>query len=118
MQVAAFNVLNYFLTLTGPNARGAASAAQFAQQSAKIVPAIEALDADIVTLMEIEDTDSTGYTPGNADAALADLVDRLNAAAGAERWAYVPLPDELYAVDRDVIRNAIIYRHGVVSAGG
>ena len=38
------------------------------------MPAIEALGADIVTLMEIEDTDSTGYTPGNADAALADLV--------------------------------------------
>ena len=35
--------------------------------------------------MEIEDTDSTGYTPGNADAALADLVRRLNAAAGRRR---------------------------------
>ena len=80
--------------------------------------AIAALDAEVVTLLEIEDTDSTGYTPGNADAALADLVDRLNAAAGAERWAYVPLPDELYAVDRDVIRNAIIYRRGVVEPVG
>ena len=118
LQVAAFNVLNYFLTWTGPNARGAGSAEEFGRQSAKIVAAIGALDAEIVTLLEIEDTDSTGFTPGNADTALADLVDRLNAAAGAERWAYVPLPDELYAVDRDVIRNAIIYRRGVVSPLG
>jgi Ca2+-binding RTX toxin-like protein len=30
----------------------------------------------------------------------------------------VPLPDELYAVDRDVIRNGIIYRDGVVQPVG
>jgi uncharacterized protein len=30
----------------------------------------------------------------------------------------VPLPEELYAVDRDVIRNAIIYRRDVVSPVG
>ena len=114
VQVGAFNVLNYFLTHSGPDARGARSAEQFERQAAKIVTAIGALDADVVTLMEIEDTDSTGRTPGNADGALADLVRRLNAAAGAEVWSYVPLPDELYAVDRDVIRNAIIYRNDVV----
>jgi uncharacterized protein len=118
LQVAAFNVLNYFLTWTGDNARGAQSEAEFNQQSAKIVAAISRLDAEIVTLLEIEDTDSTGYAPGNADAALADLVDRLNEAAGSQRWAFVPLPDELYAVDRDVIRNGIIYRRDVVSPVG
>ena len=114
VQIGAFNVLNYFLTFTGDNARGARSAAQLEAQAGKIVPAILALGADVVTLMEIEDTDSTGYTPGNADAALADLVARLNAAEGADAWSYVPLPEELYAVDRDVIRNGIIYRHDVV----
>jgi len=118
LQVAAFNVLNYFLTWTGPDARGADNKEQFALQSAKIVAAIEALDAEVVTLMEIEDTDSTGLTPGNADTALDDLVDRLNAAAGRQKWAYVPLPDELYAVDRDAIRNAIIYQRGVVEPVG
>ncbi len=80
--MGAFNVLNYFITLTGPDARGATSPAGFAKQSAKIVTAISALDADVVTLMEIEDTDSTGCQPGNADGALADLVGKLNAAAG------------------------------------
>ena len=118
MQMAAFNVLNYFLTFTGPDARGAGSAAEFERQAGKIVPAIEALGAEVVTLMEIEDTDSTGYTPGNADAALADLVRRLNNAAGYRKWTFVPLPRELYAVDRDVIRSAIIYQPGVVRPVG
>jgi predicted extracellular nuclease len=95
LQVAAFNVLNYFLTFTGPDARGARSAEQLERQAGKIVPAIEALNAEVVTLMEVEDTDSTGYANGNADTALADLVDRLNEAAGRQKWAYVPLPDEL-----------------------
>jgi predicted extracellular nuclease len=118
LQVAAFNVLNYFITFDPAVGRGATSPEQFELQAGKIVPAILALNADIVTLMEIEDTDSTGHTPGNADVALAELVGRLNAAAGSEVWAYVPLPDELYTVDRDVIRNAIIYRADVVQPVG
>lgn len=118
VRLGAFNVLNYFLTFTGPDARGADSAAALDKQAAKTVAAISALGADVVTLMEVEDTDSTGYSPGNADTAVADLVGRLNAAAGAEQWAYVPLPAELYAVQRDVIRNAIIYRRDVVAPVG
>jgi predicted extracellular nuclease len=120
VQVGAFNVLNYFLTWTGPDARGARTAADFERQADKIVSAIDALDADVVTLMEIEDTNSTGYDAGagNADLALADLVKRLNDHAGADQWSYVPLPEELYAVDRDAIRNAIIYRNDVVAPVG
>ncbi|GAA1831369.1 ExeM/NucH family extracellular endonuclease [Microlunatus capsulatus] len=109
VQVGSFNVLNYFLTLTGPDARGARTPEQLERQAGKIVPAINALGADVVTLLEIEDTDSTGYSPGNADAALADLVARLDADAGYAKWSYVPLPQELLAVDRDVIRNGILY---------
>ena len=118
VQVGAFNVLNYFLTHSGPDARGARSEEQFEEQAAKIVTAISALDADVVTLMEIEDTDSTGYSQGDADSALADLVRRLNDVAGAEVWSYVPLPEALYDVERDVIRNAIIYRNDVVMPVG
>ncbi|MGY2063912.1 ExeM/NucH family extracellular endonuclease [Blastococcus sp. SYSU DS0619] len=113
VQVGAFNVLNYFLTFGGVG-RGAPNQAELEEQAGKIVPAINALGADVVTLMEIEDTDSSGLTPGNADTALADLVARLNADAGSEKWAYVPFPEELYAVERDVIRNAIIYQDDVV----
>ena len=50
--------------------------------------------------------------------ALADLVRRLNTAAASDKWSYVPLPDELLAVDRDVIRNAIIYQNDVVQPVG
>jgi predicted extracellular nuclease len=117
VKIGAFNVLNYFLTLGGQG-RGATSQREFERQAGKIVPAIGALGADVVTLMEIEDSDSTGLTPGNADTALADLVQRLNRAAGAPVWAYVPMPQELYGVDRDVIRSAIIYKPGVVQPVG
>ncbi|MGX5655936.1 ExeM/NucH family extracellular endonuclease [Geodermatophilus nigrescens] len=118
VQIGAFNVLNYFLTFDQSVGRGARNAEEFERQAGKIVPAIAALDADVVSLLEIEDTDSTGLTPGNADTALADLVRRLNAAAGAEVWSYVPMPRELYGVDRDVIRNGIIYRNDVVQPVG
>ncbi|MGY1837647.1 ExeM/NucH family extracellular endonuclease [Blastococcus sp. SYSU DS0510] len=114
VQVAAFNVLNYFLTFDQSVGRGAESPAELEKQAGKIVPAIEALDADVVTLMEIEDTDASGYSPGDADTALADLVSRLNEAPGYDKWDFVPLPEELYGVDRDVIRNAIIYQDDVV----
>ena len=117
VQLSAFNVLNYFLTFGGEG-RGARSQEQLELQAGKIVPAIEALGAEVVTLMEIEDTDSTGLTPGNADTALADLVRRLDDAAGYDKWSYVPFPQELYDVDRDVIRNGIIYQHDVVLAVG
>ncbi len=112
LQVGAFNVLNYFLTWSGEQARGARNAEQFERQSAKIVTAIRRLGAEVVALMEVEDTASTGYDGGaqDADLALAELVRRLNEAEGAQVWAYVPFPENLYAVGRDVIRNAIIYR--------
>ena len=118
VQVGAFNVLNYFLTLATDGGRGAESKADFERQAAKIVEAIEALDADVVTLMEIEDTNSTGYGDETPDQAVANLVSRLNAEAGFDKWSYVPLPDELLAVDRDVIRNAIIYQNDVVQPVG
>ena len=118
MQVGAFNVLNYFLTLAGDGGRGAETAEEFENQADKIVTAIDALGADVVTLMEIEDTNSTGYGDGTPDQAVADLVARLNVAAGSDKWSYVPLPDELLAVDRDAIRNAIIYQNDVVQPVG
>ena len=118
VQIGAFNVLNYFLTLAADGGRGAETPEEFERQAAKIVTAIETLGADVVTLMEIEDTNSTGFGDGTPDQAVADLVSRLNVKAGFDKWAFVPLPDELLAVDRDVIRNAIIYQHDVVQPIG
>ena len=83
---------------------------QFAIQKSKIVAAINALDADIVALQEIENSPKLGEAP---DEALADLVAGLNAAAGSRVWDYVPTPAALHdAAITDFITNAIIYKRG------
>ena len=137
VKVASFNVLNYFTTLgagspgcvaytdrlgdgvtvrEGCDQRGAWDADDLQRQQAKIVKAIEALDADVVGLMEIENSAALGET---ADEATATLVDALNAAADAPVWAYVPSSDELPAAsEQDVITNAIIYRTAAVQRVG
>ncbi len=119
-RVASFNVLNYFTSVPsgeGPRApRGADSAEELAQQEAKIVAAINALGADVVALMEIENSAALGEAP---DEALSTLVAALNRAAGAGTWAFVPSPSDLPpAADQDVITNAIIYKPGRVERFG
>lgn len=137
--VASFNVLNYFTTLgedvagceaftdrtgdpvtvdecpgTGP--RGAFEDEDLERQQAKIVAAITALDADVVGLLEIE---NSAVVDGVADEALATLVDALNEAAGSPRWAYVPSSPELPDPSlQDVITNALIYQPAAVSLVG
>ncbi|MFF2832187.1 ExeM/NucH family extracellular endonuclease [Cellulosimicrobium cellulans] len=127
LSVATFNVLNYFTTtgdqLTGCtyytdragnpitvnrgcDARGAANAENLERQETKIVAAIDALDADVVALMEIENSTPFGK---DRDQALSDLVDALNDAAGADEWAFVPSPAAL-PDEEDVIRLAYIYQ--------
>ena len=116
--VAAFNVLNYFTTLTSENsnARGARTAAEFQRQEAKIVAAINALDADVVGLQEIENSVKLGKP---LDQAVGQLVDALNAAAGAGTWDYVPTADVLNDADlTDFITNAIIFKPGSVDLVG
>ncbi|NJI60545.1 ExeM/NucH family extracellular endonuclease [Microbacterium oxydans] len=118
VQVASFNVYNYFTTLKSENsnARGAANAAQFAIQKSKIVAAINGLDAEIVSLMEIENSVKLGKP---VDAALKDLVAGLNADAGSDVWGYVPTPAALNdAATTDFITNAIIYKKDAVETVG
>ena len=100
LKVASFNVLNYFTTFldgatssgqtgqgcsfgSGPasaaTCRGANNLAEFQRQQAKIVAAIAGLDADVVGLMEIQ----------NTDVATNDLVAALNARVGAGTYAAV-----------------------------
>ncbi|WP_101847150.1 ExeM/NucH family extracellular endonuclease [Zhihengliuella sp. ISTPL4] len=117
-QVASFNVYNYFTTLKSenPDARGAANAAQFAIQKSKIVSAINGLDAEIVALMEIENSVKLGKP---VDTALKDLVAGLNADAGSDVWDYVRTPEALQdPATTDYITNAIIYKKDAVSAVG
>lgn len=117
--VAAFNVFNYFTTFSddNPDARGAENQAEFDIQKSKIVAAINGLDADVVTLMEIENSIKLGKP---VDTALADLVAGLNAAAGGDVWGYVPTPDSLAdaAATTDFITNAIIYRKATATPVG
>lgn len=129
LKVASFNVLNYFTTLgsgtdgclayydrddngttvrAGCDLRGAWDAGDLQRQQEKIVSAINALGADVVGLMEIENSAKLGE---QRDEALATLVSALNAKAGAGTWAYVPSSTELPPVDlQDVITSAIIYK--------
>ena len=118
-KVASFNVLNYFTTLGDANddnvgdggctpfrdragdgntvnggceQRGAWDPQDFQRQQSKIVSAINALDADVVGLMEIENSLTLGETP---DEATNTLVAALNADAGPGTWAANPSSTEL-----------------------
>ncbi|HEX6247584.1 MAG TPA: ExeM/NucH family extracellular endonuclease [Nocardioidaceae bacterium] len=115
VDVASFNVLNYFTTIDRPGVvtdaghdpRGADSVEEFERQQAKIVAAINELDADVVGLMEIEnDAD---------DEAVDNLVSALNEAAGEQRYAAIDEPDTgggLFGTD--AIKVAMIYQPAAV----
>ncbi|MGB9011953.1 MAG: ExeM/NucH family extracellular endonuclease, partial [Aeromicrobium sp.] len=142
LSIASFNVLNYF-TLTGElfesndlgtcsyysdrtgarvtvnrcnpdGPRGAADAVNLARQQAKIVAAINALGADVVSLEEIENSAAFGMP---RDTALDTLVDALNEAAGGEQWAAVSSPSDVPEIE-DVIRTAFIHRVDAVDPIG
>jgi predicted extracellular nuclease len=100
--VASANVLNFWTTLGG---RGAYNQAEYDVQLAKLVDMLMGTGADILALQEIENNDVT----------IMALVDALNAAEGADVWAWVgPAPQNVYP-----IRNEIVYRTDmVIPVGG
>lgn len=116
LTVAAFNVLNYFTTLDGsgsicgPSAdlgcRGADSAFEFGRQQAKLVSAITAMDADVIGIIEIEN--SAGDGP------IDDLVAALNAVTDAGPYVAI----QTGAIGTDAIRVGIIYQPGAVTPVG
>ena len=138
--VGFFNVLNYFST-TGekfgcktsqaykdkdnqpvavddcgyPAPRGAYNDQAFKDQQAKIVTAINKLNADVLGLSEIENTASLYNDQSRRDEALKNLVDALNAKGG--NWDYVKSPQKI-AQDEDVIRVAFIYNKDKVEPVG
>lgn len=120
LKVAGFNVLNYFTTITGgtgadgsQSPRGASNDAEFARQQAKIVAAINALDADVVGLTEIEN-DPQGSV------SLSALVTALNAAGGT--WAFVNTGAiegaQGGALEGDAIKNGFIYNFETIELNG
>jgi uncharacterized protein len=118
LRVASFNVLNFFngngthqdgAAGGFPTARGAETLLEFNRQLAKEVSAITALNADIVGLMELENDD-----PNTGQAAIEDLVDGLNAAAGPGTYSFI----NTGIVGTDEIRVGLLYKPSVVSPAG
>ena len=94
---------------------GAAEVEDFERQQAKIVTAINALGAEVVSLAEIENSAKFGH---HRDDALAALVEALNAEpAPAPGPSSPPRPTPGDQADEDVIRTALIYRPAEVAAG-
>src|SRR5690606_15418378 len=112
LTIGAFNVLNYFDDLGEAEedcdyfadrlgepvatdfceVRGAWTQSAVEDQQDKLVAAINKSEADILGLMEIENSAGVSYLSQPRDKALATLVAALNADAGTTRWAYVPSP--------------------------
>jgi 5'-nucleotidase len=93
--------------------------ADLERQRVKEVRAINTMDADILSLEEIENSVALGES--DRDDALRSLVDALNADAGTTRWAFAPSPDptDLPATaQQDVIRTAFIYNPSKVQLVG
>ncbi len=117
LKVVSFNVLNYFSTIDdgvndicGPagnlECRGADSEEEFTRQRDKIINAIIATNADIAGLLEIEN---------NADdEAVDDLINGLNAVAGAGTYAKISTG----TIGTDAIKVALIYKPASVSPVG
>ncbi|MEZ0580118.1 ExeM/NucH family extracellular endonuclease [Nocardioides sp. MH1] len=106
---------------SGSGPRGAATTISRQRQEAKIVTAINSMDASIVALEEVEN--SIKLPAGtNRDAALAHIVDLLNTAAGSTKWKYVKSPGEATTAsaiaEQDVIRPAFIYQPALVQPVG
>ncbi|MBZ0307049.1 MAG: ExeM/NucH family extracellular endonuclease, partial [Anaerolineae bacterium] len=108
IQVASFNVLNYF---NGdgqgdgfPTSRGASNPEEWKRQHDKIISALTAINADVVGLMEIE---NDGY---GENSAIQELVNGLGAP-----YAFVAPEFEL---GTDEIKVALIYRTDTVQPVG
>ncbi len=116
LRVSSFNVLNYFTTLDlGPDicgplqnqeCRGADSATEFTRQRDKTLQALYGLDADVLGLMELENT--FGVEP------LQDLVNGLNALAGAGTYDFI----NTGTIGDDAIKVGLIYQPAVVQPVG
>lgn len=114
LQVASFNVLNYFTTFSGTTlggvgVRGADNQDELDRQTTKIVQAMETTGADVFALQELE---NGGFATGSA---IATLVDALNAQVGGGSFAFanptgVTTPGDTGGlIGTDAITTGIIY---------
>ncbi|MGI2977850.1 ExeM/NucH family extracellular endonuclease [Vibrio alginolyticus] len=122
LRIASFNVLNYFNSVadsghenpTGQN-RGATNLDEFLIQQAKIVAAMNKMDADVIGLMEVE---NNGFGDGSA---IQNLVDALNAEIddAEDYYTYVEIEEQDKYQEEyfgsDAIMVAILYRANAVT---
>jgi predicted extracellular nuclease len=105
--IASMNLLNYFngngIGSGFPTARGASTFDAFQAQSAKLVAAIVAMDADIVGLIEIE---NDGY---GSRSAIQGLLNELNQHQSPEQVYDVVEPD-VSPMGSDEIAVGLLYR--------
>ncbi len=127
LKVASFNVLNYFTTIdetastsSGPCApggtmdcRGADSEAERVRQLDKIIAALDAIDADIVGLIELENTAAANPANDGNDPVLESIVSALNA-VNTDTYSFI----DTGAIGTDAIRVAFIYKTATVSPVG
>ncbi len=126
LTAASFNVLNYFLTidetidgdrdLCGPigsknDCRGADSDVELERQRTKLLAALVSIDADVIGLIELENTE---LADGTVVEPLADIVAGLNEIDGAGTWDFV----NTGVIGTDVIKVGLIYRTAQVSTIG
>ncbi len=118
VRVATLNALNYFVSLDtadtcGPtqdqDCRGADDAGEFDRQRVKLLNALEGLDADVIGLVEVENT--PGVEP------LADIAAGLNERFGAGTYDYIAA-GENSVVGTDAIKVGLVYRTGAVTPTG
>lgn len=124
LKVVSFNLLNYFNTFSGctngvggapTDCRGAENLTEFNRQWPKTVAAILKMDADVIGVNEME---NDGYGPTSA---IADLVNRLNAATAPGTYAYIDADagtGEVNALGTDAIKVGLIYKPGSVTPVG
>lgn len=119
LKVGSLNVLNYFTTLgnsggtSGPNnlePRGADNQAEFDRQQEKLVTAITGIDADVLGLIELENTDIFN----GQDVVLENLVDAVNAELGSEVYEYISTG----FIGGDAIKVGMIYKPTEVTPVG
>lgn len=113
LNVLSTNVLNYFNGDGAgggfPTSRGADNPTEFTRQRDKIVAALIGSGADVIGIMEVE---NDGFGPTSA---IQDLVNGLNAVAGAGTYAFV---NPGVGFSSDEITVGILYKPGKVTTVG
>jgi Ca2+-binding RTX toxin-like protein len=135
LKIASFNVLNFFTTMNtitttnetnpiddmwlGLDSRGANNNTEFLRQQDKLIGTLVTMNADVVTLIELEnDFRTTGNTnasvaPGaNGLTAIQFIVDGMNARLGAGTYDWVRPGSD--ALGGDAISVGMIYKTATV----